>query len=152
MSTLQRNFLISLVLLSSISFLEAENISIDKIDNHIKMYQKYLDKIPIELQNIKKKGFELKRKREELELVVNRYLKLMDTCATSKLEPLALYLCKELIKSDYGDMLTEKKEKLQEYIEFIEREKEKAKNIQIEIEYLKEVIQFLKDVRQMLLE
>jgi len=149
---MKRNFLITLILLGNISLLHAENTPIEKINNRINMAQKYLDEMPLKIQNIKEKDFELKRKREELELIINKYLKILNNCATSKLKPLTQQICEELIQSNYGDMLTEEKEKLQQAIEFIEREKE---NIQIgikEIPEIKEGIQFLKNIRELLLQ
>jgi len=149
---MKRNFLITLILLGSISLLHAENTPIEKIDNRINLYQKYLERIPLEVQDIKEKDFKLKRKREEIELIINKYLEVLDNCSNSKLKPLTQQICEELVQSNYGHMLTEEKEKLQEAIEYIEREKEKIQIEIQEIHKIKEYIKVLKNIRELLLQ
>jgi len=149
---MKKKFLITLILLGSINSLHAENTPIKKIDNRINMYQKYLERIPLEVQDIKEKDFKLKREREEVELIINQYVEVLNNCATSKLKPITQQICEELAQSNYGDMLTEEKEKLQQAIEYIEREKENIQREKKEIPKIKEYIQVLKDIRELLLQ
>ena len=150
---MKQKFLIGLILLGCSSFLCADTPkfkSIEDIDKRIQQSQRYLDEIPAKLAEILEKSFTLEKEKKEVESEINRYLKTMDNCISSRLDKVSEQLCSKLANSDYGDRLKKKKKNIQEALELTNKEKERIEAEIQDIPIIQKGIQALKEVKEVL--
>lgn len=129
--------------------------SISDIANRIKESQEYLEKLPAELDEIKGKFIKLTSMGNEIESKISRYLKFMDTCSTRELNYQGAKQCRLVISASleegtFQDILNAKRKKIQNALIFIEREKQRIKAEMSESDVVKEGIDVLNDVKDVL--
>lgn len=129
--------------------------SIEDIANRIRESEEYLKKLPAQLDGIKSKFTKLTSMGEEIEAKISRYLKFMDSCSTRELNYEGAKQCKLVINASleegtFEDILNAKRKKIQNAITFIEREKQRIKASMSESDVVKEGIDVLNDVKNVL--
>ena len=149
---MKQNFLMGLVIVGCSSFLYADTVkSIEDIDKHIHKYQVYLDEIDFKIVDIIKTKVLLEKKKNEVELKIKKYLEVLDSCLSSKLDKVSEQLCTELVMSDYGDRLKKKRKRLQEAIKVNNMKKNRLKAEIRDISTIKKGVRVLKDVKKILI-
>ena len=129
--------------------------SISDIANRIRESQQYLEQLPAELDEIKGKFTKLTSMGNEIESKISRYLKFMDTCSTRELSYQGAKQCRLVISASleegtFEDILNVKRKKIQNALTFIEREKQRIKAEMSESDVVKEGIDVLNDVKDIL--
>ncbi len=129
--------------------------SIEDIANRIRESQQYLEKLPAELDEIKGKFIKLTSMGNEIEAKISRYLKFMDSCSTRELSYQGAKQCRMVISASleegtFEDILNAKRKKIQNALTFIEREKQRIKAEMSESDVVKEGIDVLNDVKDVL--
>ena len=129
--------------------------SISDIANRIRESQEYLEKLPDELDEIKGKFTKLTSMGNEIEAKISRYLKFMDTCSTRELSYQGAKQCRLVISASleegtFENILNAKRKKIQNALTFIEREKQRIKAEMSESDVVKEGIDVLNDVKDVL--
>ncbi len=130
--------------------------SIEDIADRIKESQQYLENLPAELDEIKGKFIKLTSMGNEIEAKISRYLKFMDTCSTRELSYQGAKQCRLIISASLEEggtferILNKKRKKIQNALTFIEREKQRIKAEMSESDVVKEGIDVLNDVKDIL--
>ena len=129
--------------------------SIEDIAKRIRESQEYLEKLPAQLDEIKRKFQKLTSMGNEIEAKISRYLKFMDTCSTRELSYEGARQCRLVINASleegtFEDILNIKRKKIQKAINFIESEKKRIKAEMSESDVVKEGIDVLNDVKDVL--
>ena len=130
--------------------------SIEDIAQRIRESQEYLEKLPAELDEIKHKFQKLTSMGNEIEAKISRYLKFMDTCSTRELKYEGAKQCRLIISASleeegkFDDILNAKRKQIQNALSFIEREKQRIKAEMSEGIVVKEGIDVLNDVKDVL--
>ena len=129
--------------------------SISDIANRIRESQEYLEKLPDELDEIKGKFTKLTSMGNKIEAKISRYLKFMDTCSTRELsyqgkKQCSLIISASLEEGTFENILNAKRKKIQNALIFIEREKQRIKAEMTESNVVKEGIDVLNDVKDVL--
>ena len=129
--------------------------SIEDIAQRIRESQEYLEKLPAELDEIKHKFQKLTSMGNEIEAKVSRYLKFMDTCSTRELSGEAEKQCRLVINASlenetFEDILNKKRKQIKNALTFIEREKQRIKAQMSQTDVVKEGIDVLNDVKDVL--
>ena len=129
--------------------------SIEDIAKRIRESQEYLEKLPAELDETKRKFQKLTSMGNDIEAKISRYLKFMDTCSTRELSHEGAKQCRLVISASleegtFQDILNKKRGQIQNAINFIEREKQRIKAEMSESDVVKEGIDVLNDVKDVL--
>ena len=129
--------------------------SISDIANRIRESQEYLEKLPDELDEIKGKFTKLTSMGNEIEAKISRYLKFMDTCSTRELSYQGKKQCSLIINASleegtFENILNKKRKKIQGALTFIESEIQRIKDEMSESDVVKEGIDVLNDVKDIL--
>lgn len=129
--------------------------SIEDIANRIKESEEYLERLPAELDELKGKFQRLTSMGDEIEAKISRYLKFMDSCSTRELTFKGADMCNSVINASlkegtFEDILNAKREKIKNALVFIEREKQRIKAEMSESNVVKEGIDVLNDVKDIL--
>lgn len=129
--------------------------SLSDIDNRIRESQQYLENLPAELDEIKGKFIKLTSMGNKIEAKISRYLKFMDTCSTRELnyqgaEQCRLVMSASLEEGTFEDILNAKRKKIQNALIFIEEQKLRIKSEMSESDVVKEGIDVLNDVKDVL--
>jgi len=129
--------------------------SISDIADRIRNSEEYLEKLPAELDEIKGKFIKLTSMGNDMEAKISRYLKFMDTCSTRELNYEGAKQCRLVISASleegtFEDILNAKRKKIQNALTFIEREKQRIKAEMGETDVVKEGIDVLNDVKDVL--
>lgn len=129
--------------------------SIADIAAKIRISEEYLERLPAELDETKRKFKELTSMGQDVENKISRYLKFMDTCSTRELEYKGRKMCNsvlnaEIRKKSFEDILNEKRAKVQDAIKFIEREKQRIKAEMSESDVIRDGVAVLNDVKDIL--
>ena len=129
--------------------------SIEDIDNRIRTSKEYLEKLPAQLDEIKEKFERLTSMGDDIEAKISRYLKFMDTCSTRELSYEGAKQCRLIIgasleEGTFEDILNKKRKKIQNALNFIEREKQRIKAEMSESDVVREGVAVLNDVKDVL--
>ena len=129
--------------------------SMSDIADRIRESERYLEKLPAELDSIKGKFRKLTSMGDKVEAKISRYLKFMDTCSTRELNYEGAKQCRLVISASleqgtFEDILNGKRKKIQNALIFIEREKQRIKAEMSETDVVKEGIDVLNDVKDVL--
>jgi len=129
--------------------------SMSDIADRIRESERYLEKLPAELDSIKGKFTKLISMGEKIESKISRYLKFMDTCSTRELNYEGAKQCRLVISASleegtFEEILNAKRKKIQNALIFIEREKQRIKAEMSETDVVKEGIDVLNDVKDVL--
>ena len=129
--------------------------SLEDISQRIRESQEYLEKLPAELDEIKSKFQKLTSMGNDIEAKISRYLKFMNTCSTRELSYEGKKQCHLVINASleegtFEEILNKKRKQIQNAIHFIEREKQRIKAEMSESDVVKEGIDVLNDVKDVL--
>jgi len=130
--------------------------SIADIDNKIKESQQYLEKLPDQLDETKKKFMKLTSKGNEIEENISIYLKYMDTCSTHELKYEGGNMCNMIINASihgkgFQEILNDKRNQIQNAIDFINSQIVILQDEMKETGSIRDGIKVLKSMRNILL-
>ena len=98
--------------------------SINDINKKIQEAQEYLERLPKQLDETKKKFMQLTSQGNKIEEDISFYLKYMDICSTNELKHKGRDMCDSIINASihgkgFQDILNEKRTQIEDAIEFI---------------------------------
>jgi len=131
--------------------------SIADIDRKIKEAESYLEKLPVQLDETKRKFKELTAKGDKIEEDISKYLKYMDTCSTHELKYKGANMCNFIMTANihgkgFQEILNQKRTQIQDAINFINSEIDTIEAEMKESGPVREGIDILKRMKDILLD